>query len=163
MSKVRLLVLVVSILTVLNVVLLAIVFSSVIAGNRNPDVQRAREDRQIREIFHFDDQQMQAFLASKKRHGEAIREVQNLLQQSSERYYLMADTDAAKKSILLDSINDLTRQIYLLNDRHFNEIRQICRPEQLPHVDGLIIDLLRRPPESRNRGKNSPARTKDMN
>ena len=162
MSKVRLLLLVVGVLTVLNVILLAIVFSSVFSGSNSQEAMQRREDRQIREIFLFDDNQMQAFLDSKDRHGTAIRPLQIKLQQASEQYYLFPDEASDQKSLLLDSIMDYSRQIYLLNDRHFDEIRKICRPDQLKHVNGLIIDLLRRPPESRRRGKVNPPKSSDM-
>lgn len=91
MSKVRLLLLVVGVLTVLNVILLAIVFSSVFSGSNSQEAMQRREDRQIREIFQFDDNQMQAFLDSKDRHGTAIRPLQIKLQQASEQYYLFPD------------------------------------------------------------------------
>ncbi|MCB0655600.1 MAG: hypothetical protein KDC57_05655 [Saprospiraceae bacterium] len=162
MNKVRLLIMVASVLAVLNVVLLAVLFSTMAPihpGRINDD---SGDNEKIQKVFDFDQQQMEAFLNSKKQHGVQMHEVQRRLNKASEDYYLLDENEAKQKASLLDTIVDLTRQVYLLNDRHFEDIRRICRPEQLPHVDGLIIDLLRRPPEQRARPRALPPKRRNM-
>jgi len=106
---------------------------------------KAAADRFIKDKFKFDDAQLEAFLRSKDKHFEAINSTRRQLTEYSQAYYLLPIQQTAAKDSLLQLIQAQNLEIYSINNTHLEEIRQICRPDQLPYLKDFIKEQARSP------------------
>ena len=106
---------------------------------------KAAADRFIQEKFHFDDTQMKAFNLSREKHFKAINATKRQLAEHSQAYYLTPDQQTTTKDSLLQLIQTQNLEIYRINNTHLEEIRQICRPDQIPYLKEFIKEQARSP------------------
>ena len=137
MKRIRTLSILVGLLILVN---LGLVFW-LLKPPRRPDSE-ARAGARIQRIFQFDDEQMEQTRRSRDRHKADLAERMDELDELSIAYY--TSTDSLAKLALLNQLLEVTQMIYGINDRHFEEIRQICNEDQLQHVQGLIRSLVLR-------------------
>jgi len=114
-----------------------------------------RADQFIQKKFGFDQDQMKSFSKSKVIHRNVNQDLQTKLDQISQSFYLneSPDEDPIRDSILSE-INLVSNEIYRNNANHFDEVKSICKPEQLPELKKFIRSLL---PQNR---KDGPKRNK---
>ncbi|MEO0627210.1 MAG: hypothetical protein AAFY91_09495 [Bacteroidota bacterium] len=137
MKKIRTLSILVGLLVVINLGLVLWLFKPPVSP-RNAAEAEAR----IQQIFQFDEGQMQLARTSRDKHKANLAERMDALDELSIDYY--TSTDTAYKSALLRQLLEATETIYAINDRHFEEIREICHEDQRQHVQGLIRSLILR-------------------
>lgn len=102
----------------------------------------AQAEAIMQRVFQFDDEQMELARSSRNRHKANLAEHMDELDKLSIAYYI--DTNSLAKAALLDQLLEATQAIYAINDRHFEEIRQICNEDQQDRVRGLIRSLVLR-------------------
>lgn len=129
-------------LVLLNTALIAFIVMGPRKGPKRPprDAQMAMES--IQKNFDFDDQQMEQFLLSRNKHAAKTRDLTRKLKAASLAYYQNGDPN--KKDSLFQVADQYSDAIYLANDTHFEEVRAICRPDQLPRVKTFIGALMGR-------------------
>ena len=154
MNKVALLSWMVILLAILNITILTVFCYRTPDPSRPPRQFRdqAEADRFIRETFDFDAAQLQKFRQSKQRQMLAVRDTERQLRLTSHSFYLLSSEKPGLKDSLMTKIQQLNRDIYRINDRHFQEVRAICRPDQVGKLDGFINGLLRGNDPGKNRG-----------
>lgn len=149
MNKIKTLKSLVLILAVINIVLIASIFFRKRPPHR---LNEKKAESVIQKRFSFDDNQMNAFKESKNKHKEKSKELESSLEKISAEFYT---SSSIVNEHLLDSILIITEDIYKLNDTHFDEIRSICKKDQLPEVEEFIIQHISRRsiPKHKNRKK----------
>ena len=152
MSKVKILGILVGVLSIINIGLLIFLFLGIPKGP-GPEGFRSKEKAEqfIQEKFDFDTDQMSKFSESKANHMQNAKDFEIELENLSRSFYMVSN--AAKRDSLLKSINDISAKIYINNVTHFDEVRSICTPEQMPEMEKFINGLLMQ--NGKGRRKNS--------
>jgi hypothetical protein len=155
MTKITTLKLIIAVLLLLNIVLIG---SKMLKPNGPPPLPKGERGKpmEVMDHFGFDEEQMTLFDVSREKHKRAMVTLRPQLEQASLAYYTTTYSGVDSDAIfaIADSLND---EIYKANKEHFDELRAICRPDQLKHVDSFIQVLIvagQRPP----RGTDRPAR-----
>ena len=161
MNKIKLLSLLVGLLVLLNVIVLCFFLFSKqhrgpINGHHIPD----RPGNDIKESFGFNDNQADLFEISKGKHVEESKSLSKELKDASLAYYKHSASIEIKDS-LYANVESITQKIYVANDTHFNEVRNICTPDQLPQMDEFIKGLLTRRGTRPQGGKKMRGRRKN--
>jgi len=110
----------------------------------------------LKEKFKFDDAQMLQFDLSRDEHKKKGRVLKEKLNETSRKFYNSAE-DTADRQALLDSILSLSKEVYLNNENHFNDMRAICKKDQLDNIESFIDGLMdkdrprRRPMDGRGK------------
>ncbi|MEL6637006.1 MAG: hypothetical protein AAFW73_11625 [Bacteroidota bacterium] len=139
MKKIRTLRLIIGLLLVINVGLLI----TLILGHPRPTRGgTSREEAVIQRAFDFDESQMRGFRDSRDAHLQGHRTLLEQLEQQGMAFYL--GTDSGDKRRQLDAILWTTEQIYQVNDQHFSDIRSLCRPEQVGHLEEFVRSVLQK-------------------
>lgn len=135
MNKYRFYQIIIATLLILNIVLLYLHF------NRPDKPMRPRKI--IIERLHFDKAQIEQFESIIDEHREMvtaneaeINDVKNDLYQQ-----LNVSMDSAKVDSLSKTIADLQKRAVMINFRHFQNIKKICKPEQMPYFEKLTNEL----------------------
>ncbi|AFK04240.1 hypothetical protein Emtol_3107 [Emticicia oligotrophica DSM 17448] len=138
-SKFRLLWVAVGVLLLLNISLLAWIsfFSKMLP--REP--QRLFLETELK----FDEKQAEAYRKLRHEHAEQMRSLRDGVKEMKEAYY--ADLD---KTISEDSLKERAEKIEgrmveadVITFKHFQQVREMCTPEQQKHFDEVIIELIR--------------------
>ncbi|MEM6700894.1 MAG: hypothetical protein AAF599_21000, partial [Bacteroidota bacterium] len=117
-----------------------------------------RDGQQLHRQMGFDEAQMERFEASKEVHRVKMQKYQQQLKKLSKTYYYLNATDTLDRTALLVEINQVSSNIYETNAQHFDDLRAICTPKQLPKLDRFIDHLIsghqppkgaRKPPQKR--------------
>jgi periplasmic protein CpxP/Spy len=135
MTKNRFYLLIIIALAVLNGLLLFLYFSRPDRppGPRNIIIQRLKFDEQ--QIKQYDKLITTHRQTSNTNEAE-INVLKNTLYQQLNRV-----TDSQKIDSLAENIAKLQKDAEILNFRHFEAIKKICKPEQLPLFEKLVGEL----------------------
>lgn len=148
MNKIKTLQIISSILLLINIALIAFM-----VFNRGPKQGRQAPGKMVKEIFNFDESQMEKFKEFRDEHRHLGREISSQLKSTSKAFY--NTIDPLQKEILLDSILSQSKEIYFNNEKHFNDIRSICKPEQITNMEKFIDELMEKqsshPPKRKRR------------
>jgi len=147
MSKNTILTILVSVLLLINICTIGFLIMGKKHGHQGPIGERNHHtlDETIQKNFQFDEGQMAQFEVSKASHMQSVNSLREILDDNSQKYYKVPSTDKAKRDSLISLIEKTTADIYEVNQKHFDEIRKICRPEQLTQMDNFIDMLLTSP------------------
>jgi hypothetical protein len=144
MNKIKTLKLLSGLLLLINIGLISFMIFN--KGPRERNHKKA--EAHLKKTFGFNDNQMVKFGEFRDEHRQRGHQLSDQLAATSKAYYNTVDDDTSKR-ILLDSIVKLSKEVYLNNDRHFNDMRSICNPEQLKNISRFIDNLMdkQRPPK----------------
>jgi len=131
----------VGLLVLLNIGIIAFMFSSRKPPHRHID-NKDKSEKLVQKRFNFDEDQMNRFRSSKEKHESKTTEISKALAESSRAYYQIKASDLEKKDSMRNEILLLSNEIYLANDQHFQEMREICRPDQLHELENFINSIL---------------------
>ncbi len=150
MTKSKLLTIAVVLLLAVNLLQLWIV-ATPHGGRRMPEGPKDI----IIEKLGFDKEQQQRYLEMIRWHRTQIRErEEQILSVKKALYATLNDSTAAgSKDSLLHELGQLQTQIERVHYRHFEDIKSICRPEQMERYEAFTreIDQLFGPPERQRR------------
>ena len=146
MNKLRLLWVAVIGLIVINLALLLFLFTHqpgpMPPHGPGPGRRPEGPKRIIMERLHFDEQQVTAYEALIVQHRKAIRELEGEITDTRTSLYLtLSDTAHTGKDSLQHRLAELQEQIDKVHYDHFNDIRKLCRPDQLSYFSHLTHDL----------------------
>jgi periplasmic protein CpxP/Spy len=135
MSKSRFYQIIIAALFILNMVF---VFLHI---NRPERASRPKEI--IIERLHFDNSQIAKYESLVQKHHQLVSENQTKINELKNNFYqqLYKSNDSLKIDSLARDIAELEKKAELINFRHFQDIKKICTPQQLPLFENLIKDL----------------------
>ena len=143
MSKTRVLSIIVIVLILLNIGLMAVfIFNKPphprhFEGNGGPK-------QIIIERLHFDEEQITAYEDLINEHREDIETKEIQLREAKEKLYALLATDnQANKTILINKINSIQKEIEENHYNHFLEIKKLCNADQLNDFNDLSTELAR--------------------
>jgi hypothetical protein len=144
MSKIRLLWVTIAGLIVINLALLLFLFTHNQAQMlpHGPGRRPEGPKKIIKERLHFDEQQAADYEKLIVQHRKAIRELENDIASTRTSLYLtLSDTARSGKDSLQNRLGELQQQIEDVHYNHFNDIRKLCRSDQLSGFSALTHDL----------------------
>jgi Spy/CpxP family protein refolding chaperone len=143
MSKIKLLGIAVIGLLLLNFGILGMMFFQPRAeGPGHPPHKRPREI--IIERLKLDDEQQEQYEHLIHRHRSAVDSLNERSKKAKTELYSLLNEpfgDSLRSSALLNEIANIQKETEKVNFAHFREIRQLCRPEQIPMFNELIAEL----------------------
>lgn len=146
MSKIKTLTILVGILALINIGLLIFLLIGKPKGH-GPKGMRDKEKAEmfIQKKFGFDENQMKSFAKSKMIHRSLAQDLEAQLNDLSKSFYTIESDDIqVVRDSLMKEINSVSESIYMNNVKHFDEVRAICKPEQLPEMESFVNGLLKR-------------------
>jgi len=112
----------------------------------------------IIERLHFDKEQVSQYEKLIESHRQKIGEMDRQIKETKNQLYsTLASDPASGKDSLQKRLGEIQKQIETLHYNHFEEIKKICKPEQLEYFNSLTKDLAK----FFAAGKNSPPPPKD--
>lgn len=137
MNKVKLLSILVVVLATANLLSIGFMFFMRPHGHGGPDGPK----RMIEEVLKLDDQQKDQFDALVKTHHEAFKSITEGIQSARTALLQTQKKDALNPSetdSLIGRILDGRKQVELLNLKHFQDIKALCKPEQRARFEDLM-------------------------
>lgn len=141
MQKVKLLTIAVIALLLLNVCLLIFVFFKQPMGMR---LHRPKPDVVIIDKLQFDKPQQEAYRLLINEHSAAIKEMRTTTRELKDTLYKQLLLPINKRTTvdsLIAALANNQQRIEQLNFKHFDNIKQLCKPEQLNNFKDLVNEL----------------------
>lgn len=101
---------------------------------------------QIIATLHFDNAQQQQYEKLILEHRATISQIEGDIRLAKNRLYLQLlkdQVDNRLKDSLVDVLAAYQKQIEQTHFKHFQDIKKICRPDQLEYYDDLTQELSR--------------------
>ncbi len=96
----------------------------------------------IIERLHFDENQVQQYDGLIRQHRMQMMEKQHELMDAKTQYYsLLKNKDQKNGDALVQQIGKISMETEKINFKHFQNIRKICRPDQVQAFDHLIDEF----------------------
>jgi len=96
----------------------------------------------IIERLKFDENQIQQYDELISQHRILIREKRHEMTDLKTQYYsLLKSEDNKNGDSLINEIGKLSMETEKINYKHFQDIKRICRPDQMKNFDNLIDDF----------------------
>lgn len=96
----------------------------------------------IIERLKFDENQIQQYDELISQHRRQIREKRHEMTDLKTQYYsLLKSEDKKNGDSLINEIGKLSMETEKINYKHFQDIKRICRPDQMKNFDNLIDDF----------------------
>lgn len=142
MKKITFLTIVVIVLILLNIVVLGFVFTK----ENHPSLPEGRRPEPkdiIIKKLHFDEAQQEKYKAEITKHRKEIRELDKAIRENKHKLYdLLATTyTEQQKDSLIGVIVDNQRKVEETHFNHFQDIKAICKPDQLEYFNELTREL----------------------
>lgn len=115
-----------------------------------------RFDKMLIETLQLNDEQIRQFNVKKRQHHEAIMQLDRQMKAPVEAYFhqLNEPADATASEQLEKQITAIYTAKLHITYRHFEDIKNICTPEQQAHFQELIPQMIQvmeaRPPLKNN-------------
>jgi protein CpxP len=147
-SKYKVLLLLVGILLVTNAVLLLF-----FVGKKPKEKQRTRHDRSavmrefLKDSVGFNDQQLAQFDQIRDQHQQDVRVLFEDMRKAKLSFYQLLNQSASADSAnqaAASVIADKQKALDLAFFKYFQQVRTICRPEQVTRYDSLVQQIIRR-------------------
>ena len=144
MSKIRLLSIVVGLLLVLNLVILFLL----VPGKRDgsfrgmPEHDREGPKRMIIKKLRFDKEQVAEYEKLIQLHRHAVSDLEDQIKETKRNLYLtLSDKKQTGRDSLENRLGQLQKLMEAVHYNHFADIRNLCKPGQLPYFDELSRKL----------------------
>jgi Spy/CpxP family protein refolding chaperone len=138
MSKVKFLTILSSTLAIINLVLIGFFLLGPHHGNN----KNAPKEYILKQLDLDEDQvaQYEVLIVAHQKGRIALKEKIMALRN---QLYIAAlkENDASKKNQVLSELKILHQQLEVLHLEHFEQLKKICRANQLKHFDGLVDEL----------------------
>ena len=144
MSKSKLLSIAVIGLLVINLGILAFLFTRKPPNppKDGPGMSQEGPKKIIIERLHFDKDQAAQYEQLIKGHQEAIKSLgQQIRLTKNNLYATLADGSAMNKDSLQSHLGELQKQIESVHYNHFAGIKKLCKPDQMEYFNDLTKEL----------------------
>lgn len=136
MNKTRFLIMGIVLLALLNIV--SLFFHWKPPGHHRFD----GPEKIIIDRLHFDQRQVSAYQLLIEKHRAGIRQKDEEIATARQAIYsLLQSNDFSKKDSLIAEIGRLQMAVEEIHLDHFQEIKKLCRAEQLPYFKDMISEL----------------------
>lgn len=138
MNKLKLYKILIAFLIIANLVM---VWQLMSFKKRPPRAEGPRNE--IIKELHFDKHQIMLYDDLIKKHREDIRGTEQKLNNLKSAYFLQLNTNrqSMQKDSVLQLIGKMAMEKEQINYKHFEDIRKICKPNQLPDFKNLVNQL----------------------
>lgn len=150
---------IISLLLIINI---ALVWFFVINKPARPDDGRLGITEMLKKDVGFDEAQMKQFLEMKKHHREKIKPYFDEVRKAKENFYVLLQNPQVSDSVRKTAaavIGQKQEELDMAIFTNFNEIRQLCKPDQLIKFDSSMQQVVKRMVANPRRGRSSE--TKD--
>lgn len=145
-------------LLLINMATLGFLFLSGPKERNHPPMDRMRPKEMIVEKLHFDENQQKEFQKLIDWHKNEIRKNDEEIKASKIALYALLsknELDTNAKDSLIHVINTHQKEIENVHFKHFEDIKKLCKPEQIDDFNNLSKELARmfapnKPPRGRN-------------
>ncbi|MFT5386589.1 MAG: protein CpxP [Saprospiraceae bacterium] len=120
--------------------------SALILGKpKHPPGQEGHGPKEvIIDRLKFDKAQVAQYQALIEKHKTQIEERETKLKSyKNELYQLLQSGNKSKEDLLIQLIGSIQMEIEQINFSHFEDIKTICKPEQLENFNAFTADLAR--------------------
>lgn len=137
MNKIKLLTFAVIGLLLLNLATLSFLFLNPPGGNHH------KPQEIIIDKLHFDENQQKQYKHIIEWHSHRINDLDDKFKTTKENLYqlLAQNVDEKKKDSLISVLANYQREIEITHFKHFQEIKKICRKDQLQDYNDLTSEL----------------------
>ena len=146
MGKIKLLSIAVFALLFLNCGILGYLLLSKKQENNPPENRHQRPKTLIIEKLKFDASQIENYELLIDEHRAKIRLTEDKIRKSkNELYQLLKENNVNEndKNAIIDSLANYQKQIELIHFDHFQQIKKLCKKEQLGNFNSLTNELSR--------------------
>jgi hypothetical protein len=153
----------VGILLVTNIITLAVLWSTKKSGKDNAQQQRPRMGQFIVDQMKFDSVQEKAYWIMRDSMVNNQRPVWDSIRAARKRFYDLVNQQVTNDSLLLaraEEITEYQQKLDLITLHHFQNVRTLCRPDQVQKFDTVIQEIVNRMTPQR-RPNNKPGSNKD--
>lgn len=143
MDKIKLLTISVITLLLLNIMTLFFLISSV-GGGPQRGMNRPRPDKIIIDKLHFDAQQQKEYRKLIHWHRTQINAFDSQIHKTKQELYLQllkSKVDVKVEDSLINNLSNLQKQIEATHFKHFQDIKKLCKNEQIRDFDELTEEL----------------------
>lgn len=144
MNKIKLLTYSVFALLLVNIISLVFVIQSNKRNDWRHPNERPRPDQIIIKKLHFDEQQKEDYQKLIHWHRSKINGFDAQIRETKQELYLQllkSNTDERVKDSLVNNLTDFQKQIEMTHFKHFQDIKNICRPNQMQDFNELTEEL----------------------
>lgn len=123
-----------------------LLFSGPKKGHFPPDGGRPQPREIIIEQLNFDKKQQADYEVLIRQHRKQITATEDKIRDAKNELYLLLNStsvDTTKKDSLVNVLGQYQKEIELIHFNHFNDIKKLCKPEQLHDFDSLTKELSR--------------------
>ncbi len=143
LSKNKILLTIIAVLLLTNITLLILLSKSKQHRDREPHPISFNE--RVRTEVVLRDEQMSIFLPKRTAFWEGLRNRFDEIKQSKQEFYARMYDSTFTDSIMeakAQIIGNQQKELDLFVIRHFQDIRKICTPEQLPRYDSIMPGII---------------------
>lgn len=139
MNKVKVLIYLSVILLLFNLVLIGFIMM----GKPRKEGDREGPKRYIIETLHFDRNQIAAYEVLVQQHRRQIRDKEMQMMDLKQQLYSLLSVaySAGDADSLIAAIAGVQTAIEQINFKHFQDIKNLCRPEQQAYFDKLSLEI----------------------
>lgn len=155
MDKIKLLTFAVIGLLLLNLATLGFLFLNHPKGNDGPRNRPTPQEIIIRKL-RLDDKQQEQYQQLIHWHRGQIDDFDNQIREAKNKLYLQLlkpTVDTKVKDSLIDAVANYQKQIEITHFKHFQDIKKLCRKEQIEDYNALTEELSKifsHPPKPKN-------------
>lgn len=100
--------------------------------------------KEIIKMLHFDKQQADAYALLIKKHQSEIRPLETEMRELKSAFYdQLNDENDTKKDSISTLIGQKQQKIEAVNYEHFQEIKKLCKPDQLGYYKEFTTKISR--------------------
>lgn len=143
MGKIKLLTISVITLLILNITTLFFLIFSVGPGSQRR-MNRPKPDQIIIEKLHFDEKQQKEYRELIHWHRTRINALDSQIHKTKDELYLQllkSKVDISTEDSLIANLSNLQKQIETTHFKHFQDIKKLCRREQMENFNELTEEL----------------------
>jgi len=142
MTKIKLLTIAVIGLLFINIGILAFLFLHKPVPPPDRPMRGEGPKNIIIERLHFDKEQVAQYEKLIEQHQQSLRELDGQIRMiKNQLYSTLANNSNTGKDSLQAKLGEIQKQIEAAHYNHFNEIKKLCKPEQLENFNALTQDL----------------------
>lgn len=147
MERTKLLTITVIGLLLLNLATLGFLVLNGPKPDRMPPGERKLPKEIIIERLGFDAKQQEQYAVLIRSHREEIDHLDKEIRHKKYLLYSFLQKDTTQsdfksgKQRIMDNLSSLQQQVEATHYKHFQDIKSICKPDQLKAFDRLIVDL----------------------
>lgn len=145
LSKNKVLLTIITVLLLTNITLLILLLQSKRHQRKEP--QRVSFIDRLKNEVGFTEMQLLVYSPKRETFWDEMRKRLDEVKKNKQEFYSQMYDSTVTDSVLekrAEVIGDLQKELDLFVIRHFQDVRKICTPEQLPKYDSIMPGIIKR-------------------